>query len=74
MMVMTEPDNVFMPQPEDLLVNLIDSYELVLNLLDNLPNYFVRQTSPESCFISALQSANNIIKHIGGKMVFFQTS
>ena len=36
--------------------------------------YFARQKTAESCFIAALQSANNIIKHIGGKMVFFQTS
>ena len=42
MMVITEPENIFMPQPEDLLVNLADSFELVLNLLDNMPNYFLK--------------------------------
>jgi protein transport protein SEC24 len=40
MMVITDSENVFMPQPEDLLVNLQDSYDLVMNLLDNMPMYF----------------------------------
>jgi protein transport protein SEC24 len=40
MMVVTDTENVFMPQPEDFLVNLAESYDLVINLLDNLPNYF----------------------------------
>lgn len=71
MMVMTDPENFFLPQPEDLLVNLTDSYELVSNLLDNLPQYFIKSNQVESCFITALQSANSIIKQIGGKMVFF---
>jgi protein transport protein SEC24 len=71
MMVMTDTENVFMPTPEDLLVNLQDSYDLVINLLDNLPNYFAKATGQDSCFVAALQCANNIIKQIGGKMVFF---
>lgn len=71
MLVITDSENVFMPQPEDLLVNLADSYELVINFLDNLPQYFAKTTFQESCFISALQCANNIIKQIGGKMTFF---
>lgn len=44
MLVITDSENVFMPQPEDLLVNLADSYDLVMNLLDNLPQYFVKTT------------------------------
>jgi protein transport protein SEC24 len=40
MMVITDTTNVFSPQPEDFLVNLSESYDLVINLLDNLPNYF----------------------------------
>jgi hypothetical protein len=54
MMVITDSENIFMPQTEDLLVNLHDSYDLVINLLDNMPNYFVNNHTAESCFISAL--------------------
>ena len=71
---MTDVENVFMPQPEDFLVNLSESYDLVINLLDNLPNYFLNTKDQECNFIAALQCANNIIKNIGGKMVFFQVS
>lgn len=53
-MVITDSENVFMPQPDDLLVNLTDSYDLVINLLDNLPMYFSKQKTAESCFIAAL--------------------
>ena len=42
MLVVTDTENVFMPQPEDLLVNLSESYDLVINLLDNIPNYFIK--------------------------------
>jgi protein transport protein SEC24 len=71
MMVVTDTENVFLPQPEDFLVNLSESYDLVINLLDNLPNFFVNTKDQESCFIAALQVANTIIKQIGGKMIFF---
>ena len=54
MMVVTESENVFLPQPEDLLVNLNESYDLVINLLDNMPNYFVNTKDQESCFVAAL--------------------
>mmetsp|Transcript_8506 Transcript_8506/g.13072 ORF Transcript_8506/g.13072 Transcript_8506/m.13072 type:complete len:231 (-) Transcript_8506:1517-2209(-) len=62
MKVITEMENVFLPQPEDLLVNLEDSKDLVLALLDGLPNYFKNNTTPECAFIPALQCANNVIK------------
>ena len=71
MMVVTDVDNNFLPQPEDLLVTLSESYDLVMNLLDNLPNYFIKASGQDCNFVAALQCANNIIKGVGGKMVFF---
>jgi len=41
MMVVTDTENVFLPQLEDLLVDLEESYDLIINLLDNLPRYFL---------------------------------
>jgi len=40
MMVVTDTENIFLPQLEDLLVDLEESYDLVINLLDNMPKYF----------------------------------
>ena len=54
MLVMTDVESFFMPQPDDLLVNLSESYELIINLLDNLPNYFNKTHTVESCFVAAL--------------------
>ena len=54
MLVITDLDNVFLPQPEDLLVTLSDSYDLVINLLDNLPNYFTKASGQDCNFVAAL--------------------
>ena len=40
MFVVTDIDAVYLPQPEDLLVNLTDSIDLVTSLLDSLPTLF----------------------------------
>lgn len=40
MLVMTDLTDNLLPQPDDLLVNLTDSYDLVCQLLDNFPAYF----------------------------------
>ena len=40
MLVMTDLTDNLLPQPDDLLVNLTDSYDLVCQLLDNFPMYF----------------------------------
>lgn len=77
MMIVTETSDVFLPQPDDMLVSLSDSYDLVLTLLDNFPNYFVNSQAPktiDTCFVASIQAANNIAKHIGGKMFMFQVS
>jgi protein transport protein SEC24 len=40
MFVVTDIDAVYLPQPEDLLVNLTDSLDLITSLLDSLPTLF----------------------------------
>jgi len=45
-----------------------------MNLLDNLPNYFVNSKSMECCFIQALNAATEVSKAIGGKILFFQVA
>jgi len=74
MFVVSDIEEMFLPQPEDLLVNLSDSQELVINLLDNLPLYFAKTQTIDNCFVSALQAANSIAKDIGGRLVFFQVA
>jgi protein transport protein SEC24 len=77
MMVCTETEAPFLPIYEDLLVNLSDSYDLVLSLLENFHNYFANSMAPKTMeckFVSAIQTAHKIAEHIGGKMIMFQAA
>ena len=40
MVVVSDLTDNFLPQPDDLLVNLNDSFDIVTNLLDNMQTYF----------------------------------
>lgn len=55
MLVVTELDDPFLPMPDDLLVNLHDSRELVDALLDALPAGYSANTSNDSAMGPALQ-------------------
>ena len=75
MLVVSEINEVFLPAPDDLLVNLKESRHLVDSLLDTLPSMFdgtSRQV--ETAFGAALQSAFQVMHHIGGKLCMFQSA
>lgn len=55
MIVMSEIDDPFIPQPDDLLVNLEESREMVEGFLDSLPQTLSKSNSIESAMGSALQ-------------------
>lgn len=79
MLVVPNTEQIFVPcQNDDLLVSVTDCYDLILNLLDNFNNYFVKsqqsQKTSDSCFVAAIQAANSIIKAVGGKVMLFQAS
>ena len=69
-------DEAYLPIPDDMLVNLNDSYDIVATLLDNLQLYFTDSpnTAPDTSILRALNTAFNISKHIGGRMLLFQVS
>lgn len=72
MLVVTELDDPFLPLPDDLLVNLTDSRELVDALLDALPNGYTPSTSNDVAMGPALQAAYLVMGHLGGKLLLFQ--
>ena len=57
MMVVADLDDIFLPLPDDLLVNLSDSRHVVDAFLDSLPNMFLDNTNVESAFGPALRAA-----------------
>ena len=68
---LSEGEPIYLPQPDDLLVNLSDSYDIVMNLLENLPNYHKNTKFVENAFQDCLKAANMILKNLGGKLMIF---
>jgi hypothetical protein len=46
--------DIEIPLPNDFLVNLNDSKDLIFSLLDSLPKMFVKQKSSDSCLFHAI--------------------
>lgn len=57
MMVVSDLDDIFIPLPDDLLVNLSESRTVVDAFLDSLPSMFHDNGNVESAFGPALKSA-----------------
>ena len=73
MIAVPEIDDVYVPLPDDLLVNLYESRELVDMLLDSLVDLFLHNNEVECAMGAAVKGAFQIMQHIGGKMLVFQT-
>ena len=63
-----------MPQPDDLIVNLHESRQVVEAFLESLPNIFAQNLSAESAMGPALQAAFMVMNPLGGKLLLFQSS
>lgn len=74
MLVVSDLKELFVPLPENLLVNLSESREIVESFLDNLPEMFAkRPVQGQSCLGPALKAAFTVTKAVGGKMCVFQS-
>ena len=71
MLVVSDIDELFLPIPDDLLVNLADSRDIVESLLDALPEIHKATRNVETCMGPALNAAFRVMSHIGGKMCVF---
>ena len=71
--MLTVPDlaELFLPLPDDLLVNLSESRAVVDALLDALPSMFAKTRRQDAALGPALVAAYRIMSHIGGKMLVF---
>jgi protein transport protein SEC24 len=61
MMVMADLDDVYLPAPEDLLVNLTECRSVVETFLDKLPTMFQNTAAGGNALGSALQAALKLI-------------
>ncbi|ESW35293.1 hypothetical protein PHAVU_001G223000 [Phaseolus vulgaris] len=74
MLVVSDLDDIFIPLPDDLLVNLSESRSVVDTFLDSLPTMFQDNVNLESAFGPALKAAFMVMSQLGGKLLIFQNS
>ncbi|KAF7818002.1 protein transport protein Sec24-like [Senna tora] len=74
MLVVSDLDDIFVPLPDDLLVNLSESRSVVETFLDSLPSMFRDNVNVESAFGPALKAAFMVMNQLGGKLLIFQNT
>ena len=74
MLVVPDVSDLFLPVPEELLVNLAESRRQVEMLLSALPGMFAHTRQTEAALGPALDAAFQVMQHIGGKMVVLSAS
>ncbi|XP_070613990.1 protein transport protein Sec24B isoform X2 [Erythrolamprus reginae] len=73
MLIVSEIDDVFLPMPDSLLVNVNESKELIKEFLNALPNMFINTRETHSALGPALQAAFKLMSPTGGRISVFQT-
>ncbi|GAB5591350.1 COPII subunit [Umbelopsis nana] len=74
MLLVSEVDDVFLPAPSDLLVNLTESRGVIEAFLEKLPDMFKETTNVKNALGSALQAAFKLVNACGGKIVCLQST
>ncbi|KAF6154111.1 hypothetical protein GIB67_009811 [Kingdonia uniflora] len=74
MMVVSDINDIFIPLPDDLLVNLSESRSVVDVFLDSLPSMFQDNGNVESAFGPALKASFMVMSQLGGKLLIFQAT
>ncbi|XP_076298607.1 protein transport protein Sec24AB [Lasioglossum baleicum] len=72
-MIILDIDDVFLPCPDNLIVNLKEREELVRDLLTQLPTKFQGTHDTNSALGAALQAAYKLMSSTGGRVTVFQT-
>ncbi|XP_045446278.1 protein transport protein Sec24A [Melitaea cinxia] len=72
-MTVLDIEDIFLPSPESLLVNLGEYKDLVEELLTILPQRYSTPGVPASALGSALQAAYKLMAPTGGRITVFQT-
>uniref|UniRef100_A0A8C5M3Y0 SEC24 homolog B, COPII coat complex component n=1 Tax=Leptobrachium leishanense TaxID=445787 RepID=A0A8C5M3Y0_9ANUR len=74
MLIVSDLEDIFLPIPHGLLVNLQESKELIKDLLTALPNMFNSTRETHSALGPALQGAVKLMSPTGGRISVFQAN
>ncbi len=74
MLVVSDLDDVFLPKPNDLLVNLTEARAGLEALLGRLSDMFQETHNVGSALGSALQAGFKMLSNIGGKLIVCSAS
>lgn len=77
MLVVAPPiddDEIIMPSPDDLMVNLKSCRNNIEKLLNNFASYFISNQSTDFDLANALKSGHSLLNKIGGKMIVVSSS
>lgn len=74
MLVVSDLEDLFLPSPEDLLVNLNESRDIINQLLASLPRMFPGTGDVSSCLGAALLLTKELLGNLGGRVTIFQTA
>ncbi|XP_056140423.1 protein transport protein Sec24A [Lampris incognitus] len=73
MLIVSDIEDIFLPTPDSLLVNLNECKELLQDLLKSVPHLFEKTMETQSALGPALQAAFKLLSPTGGRMSVFQT-
>ncbi|XP_036793624.1 protein transport protein Sec24A isoform X1 [Oncorhynchus mykiss] len=73
MLIVSDIEDIFLPTPDSLLVNLNECKELVQDLLRSLPQMFGKTMETQCALGPALQAAFKLLSATGGRVSVFQT-
>jgi protein transport protein SEC24 len=74
MMTVSDLDDVFLPVPGSLLVNLKENKEMIKNVLEELPKMFAQNAWIDSALGAAMSAACKILSPVGGRISVFTAS
>eukprot|EP00392_Amoebophrya_sp_AT5.2_P004241 g4249.t1 len=74
MVVVSDLEDLFLPLPDDILVNLTENLDQLCTLLETIPNLFRENKVNESCLGTAIKGCYMAMKHVGGKCLAFATT
>ncbi|OBZ85651.1 Protein transport protein SEC24 [Choanephora cucurbitarum] len=74
MLVVSDLEDIYLPSPSDLLVNLTESIHIIKTLLEKLPDMFKDSVNVNNALGTGLQAAFKLLSPIGGKIVCLQST